>query len=58
VLPRGRRTGSDPVSLGACVDSNDGAVPRVQAEASLCRQRHVHPSRLLVTDGSAKNVRL
>jgi integrase len=40
VLPRRRRTGSDPVPPGARVDSNDGAVPWVQAETALRRERH------------------
>ena len=30
-----QRTGSDPVSLGTCVDPDDRTLPRMQTEAAL-----------------------
>jgi hypothetical protein len=37
----GRRAGADPIPLGACLSSNDGALPWVQTADSISGQWHI-----------------
>ena len=55
VPPGGRRTGSDPVPARARLDPDDGALPWVQAEAPVRRERPTgHRARCRLTGSGSR----